>query len=215
MSRSTWRRCRGRSPDDWVARGRGVELVAGGDAADGAAVRPLRLEGIVAVPRPLLGRGGAGRRARCWRWAPGRPPASNSTCSRDGLARLFGDDRRRAPAPRRGVGGAAAVRGRRRRPGHGQDDHGRADRRAAVRAGARRRTRACRWSRSRRRPARRRRGCRRPCTREAAQARGRRADPRRAARAARRRRCTGCSAGGPAATAAFATTATSASPTTS
>ena len=75
--------------------------------------------------------------------------------------------------------GAAALRGRRRRPGHGQDDDGRADRRAARRAG--RRPDARRWSRSPRRPARPPRASRRPST------------PRPPARRRRRRFATRCS----------------------
>ena len=108
----------GRRPDDRHGRGR-----CGWSAT-------------LAVPGPLLGRGASRSPAPCWPMAPraGRRGRS-SAAAEPGSAGCSGRRRRRA-AHRRGRGGAPAVRGRGRRPGHRQDDHRGADRRAAVRAGA-------------------------------------------------------------------------------
>ena len=192
---------------------RASPLVAVGE--DDAARPPAAARRHAALPRPLLARGapGRGRPARAGRAR--RRPASTRTLladrARRGCSAAGRDDGQRA---RRRGRGAAALRGRRRRPGHRQDDDGRADRRAARRAG---------------------RGAGAPPplvalaapTGKAAarleeavhdEARGLDVDAAGARAAARRsapRRCTGCSAGGRAATAASATTAATGCRTTS
>ena len=79
------------------------------------------------------------------------PPAVDEAVLAAGLERLFRDG---APARRRGSGGAPPSRHPRRRSRDRQDDHRRALRGAARRAGARRRAGRCRTSASPRRQAR-------------------------------------------------------------
>ena len=96
-------------PEAWVARVGASPLVDGAATATDAAHRPPAAAGRdVAVPGPLLGRGGAGRprAARAGRRA--RPRASMTPCSPTGWPRLFAAD----PHGRQALAAATAVRRR-------------------------------------------------------------------------------------------------------
>ena len=73
-------------------------LVAVGD--DGAADRPLRLDGTPALPRPLLARGAPHRRRPPRPRRPRPPAGSTRTLLTAGLDRCSADRRRRPPAGR-------------------------------------------------------------------------------------------------------------------
>ena len=89
-------------PGAWIAA-RGARARSW-PASDGRrprpARRPLRLRRLVAVPGPLLGRGGRASPPRCCAMARRRPRRVRPRRARRGLARLFGDeaDGRQSPA---------------------------------------------------------------------------------------------------------------------
>ena len=141
------RRCRGRDAGGWIERVAASALVAVGEDDD-APSRPLRLVGTwLYLDRYWREERQARRRpARAER--RGSPPACGSTCSPTGsrgCSPAQTDSRQCLAAAAAVLRRLAVVAGG---PGHRQDDDGRADRRAARRAGrGRRRRRAARRAR--------------------------------------------------------------------
>ncbi len=132
----------------WVGAVAASPLVA---AADERCRRAAAAARRLAVPGPLLGRGGLGRRRPAGD-AADAPAGIDGAVLQDGPGAAVRRGARRPPGAGRGRRRAAALRGRGRRPGHRQDDDGGADRRAAVRAGrAGRRAGAARGARGCRR----------------------------------------------------------------